>query len=60
MIASSNPAADFFNFSSKIEILVEGDRKSIRFMGKKMFDFDQLRSATVYLQYTVNVMYVRN
>ena len=44
---SSNPAADFFNFSSKIEILVEGDGKTIRFMGKKMSDFVQLRSATL-------------
>ena len=47
MIMGSNPAADFFNFSSKIEILVEGDRRSIRFMGKKMSDIDQLRSATL-------------
>ena len=47
MIVGSNPTANFFNFSFGIEILVEGDRRSIRFMGKKMADFVQLRSATL-------------
>ena len=48
MVAGSNPAAVFFNFSCKIEILVEGDRRTIRFMGKKMADLVQLRRATLY------------
>ena len=47
MVAGSNPAANIFNFLCKIEIFVEGDGRTFRFMVKQMSDFVQLMSATL-------------